>query len=261
MCVESCLIVFPLFLFRGLSPWLIVLACADRYLCSCASMTKRAWSSIRVANRLIPLTTLLGFIAYAHVPIFFKINTISATQKPICYPPGPPGTYRIVLSFFNLIYFGLSPSFCMLLFGILTHQNITRSKEIVARSSTKSETVQIQNNRRTNRQILRMLFVQVLVYCVTSLAFSIAFIVTAISASQPKNVFQVAQENMINAVVGMMSNTGPCLSFYLFTLSSSPFRQALKRLFCRLNQMTHDQSHQTYTQLPNTGRFRAKIHY
>jgi hypothetical protein len=201
-------------------------------------MSKRAWSNIHVANRVIPLTILIGFIAYIHVSIFFKIDIIPAAQQPICYPPGPPGTYRIVLSYFHLVYFGLSPSFCMLIFGMLTLQNIERSKRPIIPSTNVKNAID-QNNRKTNRHMLRMLFVQVLVYCITGLTFSIAIIITSINTSQPKDVFQVAQENMINAVVGMLSILGPCTSFYLFTLSSGLFRKELKNLFYIFNQTTN----------------------
>jgi hypothetical protein len=103
-----------------------------------------------------------------------------------------------------------------------------------------------------------MLIVQVLVYSITGLTFSIALIYTAIIANQPKNIFQVAQENMINAVVGMLSDVGPCLSFYLFTLSSSLFRKELKNLFCRHNRIGN-LSQQTATHITNTGRPRITI--
>ena len=84
---------------------MIVLACADRYLCSHRSVGMRAWSSIRVANRVIPFAILLGFLAYSHVPILFQIEIHPMTQKPICYRPDASGTYHIVLSYFHLIYF------------------------------------------------------------------------------------------------------------------------------------------------------------
>jgi hypothetical protein len=99
--------------------------------------------------------------------------------------------------------------------------------------------------------MLRMLFIQVLVYSVTSLGYSVPAIITAMSADQPKNVFQVAQGNLITAVVGMMSNTAPCFSFYLFTLSSALFRKELKNLFRRLITIGIRQQH-SQTQMPNT---------
>ena len=188
-----------------------------------------------MTNRLIPITILLGFLAYIHVPIFFKIDITSVTQQSICYPLGPPGTYRMVLSLFTLIYFGLSASLCMLLFGLLTVRNIERSKRIVAGLSSRVETINSQNTQRTNRQLHRMLFLQVLVYCGTGTAFSMEMIVTSINPSETKHALELAQDNLIIAVVGVLSNTGPCLSFYLFTLSSGMFRRELKKLFCKFN--------------------------
>jgi hypothetical protein len=211
-----------------------------------------------VANRLIPITILLTFIDFIHVPFFLRIDIIPATQKPTCYSLAPPGTYRIVLSFFNLIYFGLSPSFCMLVFGLLTSRNVERSKRIAARQTTNVEITTNQNNRKTNRQMLRMLFVQVLIYCVTGSAFSVGMIVTSINPSQIKDVFRLAQDNMIIAVVGMLSNTGPCLSFYLFTLSSGMFRKELKKLFYKLNGKGN-QLQPVQTQLSYTVRVRTRL--
>ncbi|CAF1299477.1 unnamed protein product [Adineta steineri] len=234
---------------RGLGFWFIVCACADRYLCSSRSINMRAWSSVRVANRVIPLIILIILVAYSHVPVFFEIDIIPATQKPICYPPGPPGTYRIVLSYFNLIFLGLSPSLAMLMFGLLTLRNVERAKRLRVVPTT--ETINI-TNRTTNTHMLRMLLVQVLVYCITGLTFSVALIITAINASAPKNAFQVAQENMINAAVGMLSTVGPCLSFYLFTLSSGLFRKELKKLYEKIHR-AENHPQQITIQTTNTG--------
>lgn len=222
------------------------------------STTMRAWSSRQVANRVIPLGILLGFIIYIHIPFFFTINIIPASQKPICYPPGPPGTYRVILSFFNLIYFGLSPSMCMLIFGLLTMRNIKQSKGLLSKSSNTVENRTNQNNRKIDLHMFRMLLVQVLVYCITGTPYSIATIYTAITANQSKNVFQVAQENLLTAVGGMLTNTGPCLSFYLFTLSSSLFRKELKKLFCKSNR-TGNAPYDLETQSANTNRGNTKV--
>ncbi|CAF0784309.1 unnamed protein product [Adineta steineri] len=112
-----------------------------------------------------------------------------------------------------------------------------------------------QNNQRTNRHMLRMLFIQVFVYCVTILAYSIATIYTSITAIQTQTVFQVAQENMIIDVLGMLTNNGPCLSFYLFTLSSALFRKELKKLFLKFNQIYEEPQNGT-SRLQNLDRSR-----
>ncbi|CAF1068659.1 unnamed protein product [Adineta steineri] len=234
-----------LYALRASACWSMVLVCADRYLCSAASTTMRAMSSVRVANRAIPLTILIIFIAYIHVPIFFKIDFVSATQTSTCNSRGPAGAYRTILYYFDLIVYGLSPSFFMLLFGLLTLRNVQQSKRLIVMP------VANQTNRKTNNQMLRMLIVQVLVYCVTGLVFSATIIYT--SMNPPTNSFQVGQYNMVYAVVGMGSNIGPCLSFYLFTLSSALFRKELKNLFCRGNRI-HNQTQQHIMQASNTAR-------
>ena len=210
---------------------MIVLASADRYLCSSTSTNQRAWSSTRRARQIIPMVVFAGCLIHIHILVFFDISIIAATQQPFCYPTGPPGTYCIIFSYFTLFAFGLSPALCMLLFGALTFLNIQRSKRLLVRPVADVQNIKQQNNRKTNRQILRMLAVQVLVYGGTGLTFSIAWMVTAMKANQTKDVVQVAQENLLNAVVGLLSNLGPNLSFYLFTLSSSLFRKELKNLF------------------------------
>jgi hypothetical protein len=146
----------------------------------------------------------------------------------------------------------------MLVFGLLTLRNVERSKRLVVMPATNLVNTTNQTNRKTNSNMLRMLIVQVLVYSITGLTFSIALIYTAIIANQTKNVYQVAQENMINAVVGMLTNVGPCLSFYLFTLSSGLFRKELKNLFCRHNRIGNH-SQQAATQTANADRPRITI--
>jgi hypothetical protein len=198
-------------------------------------MRKR--SSVRVANRAIPLTILIIFIGYIHVPIFFKIDIIAATQKPTCYSRGPLGTYRTILYYFDLIVYGLSPSLFMLIFGLLTLRNVKQSKRLIVMPVTNLLTKTNQINRKTNNHMLRMLIVQVLVYCVTGLIFSSTIIYSSINP--PTYAFQVSQYNIIYALAGMGSNIGPCLSFYLFTLSSGLFRKELKNLFCKGNRINN----------------------
>lgn len=103
-----------------------------------------------------------------------------------------------------------------------------------------------------------MLLVQVLVYCITSLTYSIATIISSINANQPKNVLQVAQESLITAVLGMLTNTGPCLCFYLFTLSSGLFRREIKKLFWKITGIRSPQQ-QGQTQTLNTINVRPMV--
>jgi hypothetical protein len=193
-----------------------------------------------MAIRMICLRIVLNLIVYIHVPIYFTINIIVPPQKSVCYPRGPPGSCRIFLSFFNLIYFGLFPSIYMFVFGLLTLRNIERSKRLIVVPSTDLLNRINKTNRQINRHMLRILFIQVFVYCSTGLSYSIASISTSITVNQSISVFQLAQYNLIRSVVGMVSNSGPCLTFYFFTLSSRLFRKKIRKLFKRFNRIVND---------------------
>lgn len=204
-----------------------------------------------MAVRAIPITILINFLVYIHIPIVFEVDIVPATQNPVCYSTGPPGAYRVVLNCINLIFFGLLPPLCMLVFGMLTLRRINQSKRNQVAPSTN---LQNPNNRiaqKKDRQIRRMLFIQFLVYSVTGLIFSVTVIITTVFSSQSTNVFNMAQEALANAIVGVVSTIGPCLSFYLFTLSSSLFRKEIKYLFKRFirngNQSQEDQRGATNT--------------
>jgi hypothetical protein len=69
-----------------------------------------------------------------------------------------------------------------------------------------------------------MLFIRVFVYSVSGMTFSIALIIIAMNTNREKTVFDMAQENLILAIIETFANTDPYLSFYLFTLSSRLFR-------------------------------------
>ncbi len=161
-------------------------------------------------------------------------------------------------SYFNLFFYGLAPPLCMLIFSLLTVRNINtfsttgptsgtrpiqrklkraecvnHSKRVLLMPTTVLQNANNSNARTTDRQMLRMLLVKVLVYTVTALIYSLSNIIIAARNSQSDNVSQVARTNLALSVVGVISTFGPCLSFYLFTLSSPLFRKELKTLFNR----------------------------
>jgi len=100
-----------------------------------------------------------------------------------------------------------------------------------------------------------MLFIQVFVYCLTGLSYPIASIYTSITVNQSISVVQLAQYNLITAVVGMLSNSGPCLTFYFFTFSSRLFRKEITKLFKRFNRIVNDPQENSI-RLPHTDRVR-----
>ena len=126
----------------------------------------------------------------------------------------------------NLVVFSFGPPIMMLIFGLLTLRHIRQTRRVRDRLSNAN---QHQNLQNTNRHFLRMLLVQCVVVIITSAPFSIGWLYVSLTPNQ--DIIQVAKNNLLTGVVGYLSVTGPCISFYLFTLSSSLFRRQLRPLF------------------------------
>jgi hypothetical protein len=119
----------------------------------------------------------------------------------------------------------------MLVFGLLTVRNINNSKRVAPRLSTVLQNGKSSTGRPADKQVLRMLLVQVSVYSIIALIYSVTNIIIVAVTTPADNISQVARTNLILSIVGIISSAGPSLSFYFFTLSSGLFRKELKKLF------------------------------
>jgi hypothetical protein len=214
------------FTLRSLAPWFLVLACIDRFWCSSSSINMRTWSSVRVTTRAISITILLMCLGYSHLFIFATIEYIPAIQQYSCN--SQVGVYRTFFALWNLIVFSFGPPILMFIFGLLTLRHLHQTKRVRDHSSSFNQN---QTLRNTNRHALRMLLVQCLVIIVTGAPFSIGWLYVSLTVNQNADILQVAKNNLLTNVVGYLSVTGSCISFYLFTLSSSLFRRELMALF------------------------------
>lgn len=179
---------------------------------------------------MIFLAILLIGLAYVNVPIYFQLTPVSKTCIPM------QGSYQTFYGIWSLIVFGLSPSILMLLFGMLTIKHTLQAKRQVIPSNSRRMTgeviSQVQTRRKTvDKQMIRMMIIQCAVFIVTATPTSVNFIYTSIKPTVTTDVVAVAQANFVSRFVGLLSFTGPCVSFYLFTLSSVLFRREIARLF------------------------------
>jgi hypothetical protein len=79
-----------------------------------------------------------------------------------------------------------------------------------------------------------MLIIQCFVFGSTTTTFSIIDLYISITNNlMVKNNLEQVKDTYLDFVANWITITGPCLSFYLFTLSSKLFRRELINLFCR----------------------------
>ncbi|CAF0723232.1 unnamed protein product [Adineta steineri] len=136
--------------------------------------------------------------------------------------------------------FNLGPSIIMLIFGSLTIRHIQQSVRRVTASNNKTQTgtglttamqEQLQRQKTIDRQLIRMMVAQSVYFAVLTTPNSVGYIYFSLTTNTLFNDVQLAQVNLFVNIAGLLSTTGACTTFYLFTLSSKLFRQELMRLF------------------------------
>ena len=98
-------------LFRSM----IILACMDRFALSSSQANIRAFSTSKIAWKMIVGTTLFWMIASIHLPIFETI------QNNRCYVSG---SYGIFFSIYQICLFGVVLPGLMIVFAVLLRKNL-----------------------------------------------------------------------------------------------------------------------------------------
>ncbi|CAF1266961.1 unnamed protein product [Adineta steineri] len=186
-----------------LPSWFIVLACADRVLCSSSSATIRAWSNIRVVTRATPLTLLIVGLAYVHVPFYNRLNTTSSCV-------GTSGTYATFVGIFNLFIFGMGPPVCMLTFGLLAIRNVRQSVKRMAPNNIPTGTQnQLQHRQKaTDRQLMQMMIVQSMFFILTGTPSSFVYFYSLAISNEVLNALQTARLSLVVIVTAFLTNGG-----------------------------------------------------
>jgi hypothetical protein len=212
---------------RSLSCWLIVLACADRYVISSPNeLWRRRFSSPKTAIRAIVITTVIIFLAFCHIPIYFNISTTNTVGQVVSTCVAQVGIYRTFINLWQGFVYSLIPSFVMLVFGLFTLINIRRQRRRVGQMIVANKSSQ----QRTDSQLLRMLTVQVLIILITTVPSPLFLIYLSLTSTVVKSSMRVAQEKAVNQILGGVLFIAHASSFYLYTLTGSVFRKEVVKI-------------------------------
>lgn len=99
--------------------YMILLTAIDRYMSTRDEARYRAFSQLKVAHRMAPLTILLTMILSSHMLVFYDFYPACTAQ---------PGLYALMYSIYLVICTGFLPNGLTLLFGFLTFRNTIRAK-------------------------------------------------------------------------------------------------------------------------------------
>jgi hypothetical protein len=181
---------FSTYLALSLSACFLVYASIDRWTSSSTNVRMRLFSRINVAQRMVIYTIIIGLLLYSQA--FYCYATISDQFPVNCYCP------NVICRMYNdilfLILYSIFPPLLMLGFGWITLKNIKRIRQQVNPNLITNHRYQYLM-RRKDRQMLTMLFIQVILFfiCVTPSGISKAY--TTFTFEEEKDALELTKEN------------------------------------------------------------------
>lgn len=190
----------------------VIAGCVDRWALCSQNATIRSFSRPRTAIRVIIFLLIIWTIIPIHLAIFYS----NSTGRCIALP----GAYALFYAIYSLIVIGILPLFLMILFSLLAWHNLHEIRSRVAPVDT------MRNFRihKRDRDLMKMLSVEVLVYCVTTIPYPINLIysVSTTGIAAYKSPMRKAIESLIGYIISPFLNFMYCCAqFYgkrMFTI-------------------------------------------
>ncbi|CAF1003135.1 unnamed protein product [Adineta steineri] len=219
----------------GLSTWLMVGCCADRFFSSSLDARIRRFSNIRITKRMIFLLTFLICVGYSQVLYCYNSNLVG--QLSVCNVI--PNFCTVIDVMYYLLVQTVGPPILMITFGIGTYLHIKERRRLLLRLPVNTEltgrNAAIATNaenpeRNSDKHILPMLTIQVIIYLVCSIPLLATKIYQMIPLSIVKSDVRIAGESLFFNLSVLFSLGDKVFSFYIYTLSSKFYRKELIKL-------------------------------
>ncbi|UJR17597.1 hypothetical protein I4U23_004493 [Adineta vaga] len=229
--------------------WLIMLATVDRWLSSSINANRRRMSTLKNAQR--------GAILIVIVSSAIQIQQLFCFEANLTYTPIKCYSKTIICGIISDLCFALITILCplilMFIFGLMIISNIRQARArlqptlmtIDSQAASATTTVGGGNQnqeRKTDRHLLTMLFVQVLSLLIFTLPLAISKLYTTVTRETVKSALQNSTENFTFNLFLLFIFIASGMPFYLYTLSGGHvFRKALfalmeifiRKLICR----------------------------
>jgi hypothetical protein len=224
--------------------WLIMLATVDRWLSSNTDVNRRQKSTLKNAQRNTILIVVIATAVEAQNLYCFEANLINTPIK--CY------TRTLVCAIVSDMSYAfvtiLFPLLLMIMFGLMTITNVRKAQSrlrpaatpvdgVVGEDPSRADTREQTQRQKTDRYLLIMLFVQVLIMLLLTLPLSVVKLYTTITRNVVKSPLRNAIENFVFNTLLLFLYVACGMPFYIYTLSGgSVFRKALFTLLKTLGR-------------------------
>ncbi len=184
--------------------YVIVFACADRFFATRTNVRIRSLNSVSIAIKLVFIMCIVCAIIAIYMPI--SLNIISG----VC---AMSAVYKLIYAIYQITLVSILPPVLMSIFSILT-----------IRSLHQRHGGQIHAGQR-DRYLMRMVIAEVILNIVTSIPYSVNLIYGKITSNVVnKSAQRLEIESFIGFVVQFLLYMISVAPFYLFILTSKPFR-------------------------------------
>ena len=211
---------------------LMILACVNRYISSNARHRLQAFNDYHTTLRCILIVVLFWLIVCSFIPILLSID------HEICKMD--EDTAALIYSIYLLVFAGILPPILMTISSLFILSNL---KKLRLRIDPRTKNTGLM--RKRDRDYIRMLLFEILVYILTTLPYTfVAFYTTVLEIQagyhehDPDELFL---SYMTRSFLLYLNNS---LSFWIYILMSKTFRNEfkdligkwysfVKRIFCR----------------------------
>jgi hypothetical protein len=202
-----------------------VLVCADRYALSSNQARIRSFSQYRVTIWFIPLTMLFWFLL-SIFPLMLRslVNGVCGVRS---------GLSAVIYSIYGTIVTGILPLVCLVTFSILLTKNL---KNIRGRVQPMSKTNAPVNPllRKRDRDMLRMLLIEVICYTTTIGPLALVFVYQAATQTVMKSSYRLQIESFLlyftTQFLLYITNSS---SFWIYICASPSFRLEFKKFIIK----------------------------
>jgi hypothetical protein len=229
---------YIVFATRAMVFWSFVLATIDRWLSSSVEVSRRQLSSLKNAQKGTILVIVVSMIVYAEILYCYEPNLINAPFK--CYAKNYQCQLTADMTF--VCYTTIAPIIVMLIFGLLTIINIRQSQsrllKMTATSTTTTAVGAQQRSKSVERNLLLMIFVQVIVLGSLTLPQAIQRLY-AVFVGTGNNPLEATIDMFVYNFVLLLTYLASAMQFYIYTLTGGTlFRKAIldmvkSIIFCR----------------------------
>jgi hypothetical protein len=175
-----------------LAPYFLACVTVDRFCSSSADVRIRRWSTRpQIAYAVVIIITLITFIAYIHMLIFYTISDSS------CQPES--GFYPRFFPFFATVYY-FTAVLIIIIFGVGTIYNVRAQRKRIQPMTIRANHLD-RRRIRNDSQLLVLLLVRVACYACFAMPYYITLMVAAVEPSMTNNLTFLFLEQL--AIMGL----------------------------------------------------------